>query len=146
MAFGCVSEVGYAALHLESAGPGPDGPKAEIYMAEREARHFSPLALARRLSDRLLILKKGAPIERDRGDFLLAPPVMIRLLEALLPLWVGPDGPGLAAELQDSRGRLGSESLTILDNGRLLGGALESPADGEGVPTRGDGSRGSRDL
>ncbi len=125
-----------AALHLESAGPGPESPRADIYVAEREARHFNPLALARRLADRLLVLAKGAPRQRDRGEFLLAPPVMVRLLEALLPLWVGPQSPDLAQDHQDSRGRLGSESLTILDNGRLLGGALEAPADGEGVPTR----------
>ncbi|MCH9648557.1 MAG: hypothetical protein K0U98_09975 [Deltaproteobacteria bacterium] len=125
-----------AALHLESLGPGAESPRADMYIAEREARHFSPLALARRLADRLLVLTKGTPRQRDRGEFLLAPPVMARLLESLLPLWVGPGSLDLAQDHQDSRGRLGSEALTILDNGRLMGGALEAPADGEGVPTR----------
>ena len=125
-----------AALHLEAVGPGSGGPRAEVYLAEREARCFQPLALARRLGDRLMILRKGKPRQRDRGDFLLAPPVMVRLLEAMLPLWVGPEAPQRVIDLGNSRNRLGSDRLTILDNGRLPGGALEAPVDGEGVPTR----------
>jgi PmbA protein len=38
--------------------------------------------------------------------------------------------------VRDRRGRFGSELLTLIDNGRLYGGAFESPVDGEGVPTR----------
>ena len=38
--------------------------------------------------------------------------------------------------LRDHRGRIGSPHLTLVDNGRLPGGAFESPVDGEGVPTR----------
>jgi len=44
-----------------------------------------------------------------------------------------------SAGLRDRRGRIGSERLTLIDNGRLPGGAggvLEAPVDGEGVPTR----------
>jgi PmbA protein len=127
-----------ATLHLEAAGPGRAS-SASIYLAAREARKFHPPALARRLADRLAIAShgaQGAPTDRDRGELLLAPPVMIRLLCGLLPLLVGPKAGTLLAGLRDRRGRIGSERLTLIDNGRLPGGALEAPVDGEGVPTR----------
>jgi PmbA protein len=49
---------------------------------------------------------------------------------------VGPRAGSLISGLRDHRGRLGSERLTLIDNGRLSGGTLEAPVDGEGVPTR----------
>jgi predicted Zn-dependent protease len=125
-----------AALHLEAAGPERTGPTAAIYLAEREARRFHPLALARRLADRLLVTHEGRPVSRDRGTLLLAPVVMVRLLEGLRPLFLGPEAVAAAEALRDPRGRLGSDALTVLDNGRLPGGALEAPVDGEGVTTR----------
>ena len=64
---------------------------------------------------------------------LLAPGVAARMLAGLLPLLVGP-GPG--SRLIGARGRFGSERVTLIDNGRLAGGAFEAPVDGEGVPTR----------
>jgi predicted Zn-dependent protease len=125
-----------AALHVEVAGPRRSGPTASVYLAEREARRFNPLALARRLADRLQVLHEGRPVSRDRGVLLLAPPVMIALLTGLRPLLLGPEGEALAEALRDARGRLASEAVTLLDNGRLPGGALEAPVDGEGVATR----------
>jgi len=125
-----------ASLYLEATVPGPGGLVAQVQLAAREARQFHPLALARRLGDHLAVLQHGKPRQRDRGDFLLAPPVMIQLLEGILPLFLGPQSHRRVEELQDARGRLGSDFLTILDNGRMAGGALEAPADGEGVPTR----------
>lgn len=125
-----------ATLYLEAAGPGRAA-SASIYLAAREARRFHPTALARRLADRLAIASQGgAPPGTDGGELLLAPPVMARLLCGLLPLLVGPKAGTLFAGLRDRRGRIGSEHLTLIDNGRLPGGALESPVDGEGVPTR----------
>jgi predicted Zn-dependent protease len=132
-----------AALHLEAVGPpSKNAPAssiastASVYLAEREARRFNPLALARRLADRLLVNRKGKPVSRDRGVLLLAPAVMIRMLDGLRPLLLGPDAREAAEALQDTRGRLASEAFTLLDNGRLTGGALEAPVDGEGVSTR----------
>ena len=58
------------------------------------------------------------------------------LLAALLPLLVGPAVVARISTLRDRRGRIGSERLTIVDNGRLPGGALECPVDGEGMPCR----------
>lgn len=128
-----------ATLHLEAAGPGRPAASASVYLCAREARRFHPTALARRLADRLAVLAQGAPPNHDRGEVLLAPPVVARLLCGLLPLLAGPRATGLLAGLRDRRGRIGSERLTLIDNGRLPGGAggvLEAPADGEGVPTR----------
>ncbi len=125
-----------ATLHLEAAGPGRPAASASVYLAAREARRFHPPALARRLADRLAVTAQGAPPDRDGGEILLAPPVMARLLAGLLPLLVGPKAGTLLAGLRDRRGRVGSERLTLIDNGRLPGGALEAPVDGEGVATR----------
>jgi predicted Zn-dependent protease len=124
-------------LYIEAAGPGAGSGKpaaqAGLYTAAREPRRFHPTALARRLADRLAVAAAGAPPERDTGEFLLAPAVAVRLLAGVLPLLVGP-GPG--SRLTGARGRFGSERVTLIDNGRLPGGAFEAPVDGEGVPTR----------
>jgi len=122
-----------ATLYAEAAEFGRSFASASLYVAAREPRRFHPTALARRLADRLAVTAVGAPPERDGGEFLLAPVVMAHLLAGLLPLFVGP-GPG--ARLLGARGRFGSEHVTLIDNGRLPGGAFESPVDGEGVPTR----------
>lgn len=125
-----------ASLYLEVAGPRSGIPTASIYLAEREARRFNPIALARRLGDRLLVLQEGKPRGRDRGEFLLAPPVMVHILEGLLPLFSRAEGRERIAPFLDALGRIGSEAVTLLDNGRLAGGVLEAPVDGEGVATR----------
>jgi PmbA protein len=131
-----------ATLHLEAAGPGRPGGSASLYLAEREARRFHPAILARRLADRLAVTAAGphpAPggegVLAPAGTMLLAPAVGATLLAALLPLLVGPEAAARLAPLRDRRGRVGSPRLTIVDNGRLSGGALECPVDGEGVPT-----------
>jgi PmbA protein len=128
-----------ATLYLEAAGPGAAGspaPTASLYLAAREARKFHPPALARRLADRLAVTAQGAPPEQDGGEMLLAPPVATRLLCGLLPLLVGAKGAASVSSLRDHRGRIGSPHLTLIDNGRLPGGAFESAVDGEGMPTR----------
>jgi len=120
-------------LYLEAAGPGRPAVTASLYVAAREPRRFHPTALARRLADRLAVSAAGAPPARDSGDVLLAPGVAVRMVAGLLPLLVGP-GPG--SRLIGARGRFGGERVTLIDNGRLAGGAFEAPVDGEGVPTR----------
>jgi predicted Zn-dependent protease len=126
-----------ATLYMEAAGPGRPPSTASLYTAAREPRRFHPTALARRLADRLAVTASGGSPERAvwemGGELLLAPPVTARLLAGILPLLVGP-GPG--TRLVGVRGRLGSEPVTLIDNGRLPGGAFEAPVDGEGVPTR----------
>lgn len=125
-----------AVLHAEAAlGP----VRAAIDLAEREARAFTPAALARRLADRLAACGAGVPAGftgRDRGAFLLAPPLAARLLAALVPLFVGPGAAERAAALADRRGRWASPAVTVVDDGRHPGGLLAAPCDGEGLPTR----------
>ena len=123
------------ALVLEAVGPaGGSGLRLEV--AERDARRLSPAQLARRLADLLLVAEKGSAWPRDRGEFLLAPAVVTSLLAALEGLWLGPDAGDLAGAMRGQRDRLGSRALTLIDDGRLPGGVLEAPVDGEGQPTR----------
>lgn len=125
-----------AVLYLEAVAPGEGLSSVQLAVAERDARRLNPKALARRLVDRLSIHSQGEAPIRDRGDFLLAPDVMVALLGALMPLWVGPEAEARARPLLDRQGRLGSRSFTLIDNGRLAEGLLAAPVDGEGQPTR----------
>ena len=134
-----------AALRLEAvapaAGSGGSGgapASASLVAVEREARRFDVPALARRLADLLTVAPAAAPAERDRGEILVAPAVGARLLAGLVPLLVGPGATHRAAALRDRRGRVASAELTVVDDGRLPGGVLEAPCDGEGVATRAD--------
>lgn len=112
---------------------------ATVELAAREGRSFGPAAVARRLADRLAAAGGGVPDDfprRDRGEFLLAPALAARLLVALAPWWLGPGAAARAAALTDRRGRVASEAVTLVDDGRLSGGVLEAPVDGEGLATR----------
>lgn len=123
-----------AILRLE-AGKRKLATRVHVEALAREARQLNPVALARRLADRLLVAERGETPVRDRGEILLAPPAAARLLAGLMPLWIGPSAVGQA--LGDLRGRLGGPPLTLIDNGRLPGGLVEAPVDGEGVTARG---------
>lgn len=123
-----------ATLTVDAAGP--EGVTAGLSRSEREARRLDPRGLARRLADSLTVAARGTPPELDRGELLLAPRVGASLLAGLLPLFVGPRAPDRQAPLLDRRGHLGGDALTLVDDGRLAGGALEAPVDGEGLPTR----------
>ncbi len=125
-----------ALLRLEAVLPGERRVSAAIDAAERLAHGFAPSALARRLADRLHVLQAGAAPDRDRGEFLLAPAVGARLLLGLLPLWIGPGAAVLSKGLLQRGTRIASDAVTILDDGRLAGGVLAAPVDGEGTPTR----------
>jgi len=111
--------------------------QATLVLAEREARRFHPQAVARRLADRLVV-RAGPPpeIERDRGEVLLAPAVVRRLLGALTPLLVGPRAASRVGRFHDRRGHIGGDLLTLVDDGGLDGGLLTAPVDGEGMPSR----------
>jgi PmbA protein len=124
-----------AILRLEAAADA-GGELVSVHLTERQAASFRAASIARRLADRLLVARSGAPPERDRGEFLLSPAVGARIVEGILPLLVGPRATARSTALRDRRGRLGSRALTIVDDGRMEGGALAAPVDGEGVPTR----------
>lgn len=123
-----------AALHLQAVIRGKRA--VSLLVPERQARRYHPPSLARRLADRLMIAERGTAPARDRGDFLLAPPLVAGLIAALQPLWQGPAAAELAQSWADRQGKLGSGVLTLVDDGRLEGGIGDSPVDGEGQPTR----------
>lgn len=128
-----------AALRVEAVGAtgrGGTPVTASLVAAEREARQLKVRSVARRLADLLVVRGAEAPFTRDRGEMLLAPPVGRRLLEALRPLLVGPRAASRIGRLRDRRGRVGGDRLTVIDDGRLPGGLLSAPIDGEGLPTR----------
>ncbi|MEM6457284.1 MAG: metallopeptidase TldD-related protein [Acidobacteriota bacterium] len=137
-----------AIVHLEAVGPRADGlgddddgrprPPGRVLLraVAREGRRLQPLALARRLADRLEVARRGRAPSRDRGDVLLAPQALAPLIGALGPLWIGPQAENLARRLINRHGRVGTTMFTLIDDGRLPGGLLEAPVDGEGVPCR----------
>jgi PmbA protein len=126
-----------AHLRVEAIDRADGEPRvAVVEVGLQEARQLDPKSVARRLADRLHVLRLGQPVERDRADLLLAPAVSARLMASLLPLLVGPEAQQLAERLGGSRDRFGSEAVTIVDDGRRDGGLLAAPTDGEGVPTR----------
>ena len=125
-----------ALLRLEAISAGPRRVRAAVDVAARLGHGFSPSALARRLADRLHVQQTGSAPERDRGEFLLAPPVGARLLLGLLPALVGAGAEARLRALQGRGARVGAEALSIVDDGRLPQGVLCAPVDGEGTPTR----------
>ena len=125
-----------ATLRVALTAPGLRDNTLTMELAAREARAFHPKRISRRLADRLLVRQKGQAPERDRGEFLLAPEVSIRLLSGLLPLFVGPGADRRLAGLRDRSDRVASPLCTLVDDGRLAGGALAAAVDGEGLATR----------
>ncbi|MDX1632514.1 MAG: TldD/PmbA family protein [Thermoanaerobaculia bacterium] len=110
--------------------------EVRLRLSEREARRFHPPTLARALADRLTVRDRGRPGDRDRGEMLLAPAVGCRLLSLSTGYWIGPEAGNRLRNLSDPGGRIGSTAFTLVDDGRLPGGVLSAPVDGEGVPTR----------
>lgn len=124
-----------ASLFVEILGPSTNTGSITLSLAERDHSAFQPGAIAKRLANRLLLMKEGSAPARERGDVLIGAPVAARILSSLLPLLQGPEAESLALRYRDRRGRVGSDLVTVVDDGRLTGGLLESPADGEGLPT-----------
>lgn len=124
-----------AALPAGAGGAGGPPPAASLDVAVREARSFDARALARRIADRLSVAAAGRAPERDRAALLLAPPVVVRLLAGLLPLFLGARGVELVRRLEDRDGRLAARAVHVVDDGRLPGGVLAASHDGEGLPT-----------
>ena len=124
-----------ASLFVEAVGPWPGAASAVLSMAQRDHRAFRPVNIASRLANRLMLTQQGAAPARERGDVLVGAAVGARLLASLQPLLLGPKAAELARRLRDRQGKLGGALLTIVDDGRLPGGVLEAPVDGEGLPT-----------
>lgn len=123
-----------AALRILALGPGEHS--VHLYAAERAARRFQPARVSGWLASSLTARAEGQPVERDRGEFVLAPGLASRLLAALRPLWLGRGAAPVAASLRDRGGRLAASGITIVDNPRHEGLVPGVAWDGEGVPTR----------
>jgi len=98
---------------------------------------FDSSAVARRISDRALLVQ--GPLATDSGlaNVILAPEMTARVLAALAPLLMATDGehdplPGLL----DPSGRLASSSLTLFDDRLDPNAPITGPCDGEGLPAR----------
>jgi len=124
-----------ATLHLEAALSGPRPSAAVFDLCRRAGRQVDPVALARRIADLLAVRRDGEAPPRDRGDLVLAPAVVVRLLAGLMPLLVGTDAASLARRLRDRSNRVAGRGVSIIDDGRLAEGLAAAPIDGEGVPT-----------
>ncbi len=122
-------------LHVEASLGGSRPSSASLDLCRRAARQFDPVALARRIADLLVVRRDGEAPERDRGDLILAPSVVVRLLEGLLPLLVGPGAGALARRLRDRSDRIAGRVVNIIDDGRLAEGLATAAIDGEGLPT-----------
>ncbi len=126
-----------ATLEVEAAFSGRPDTRTLLEIASRGAQRLEPRAVLARLADVLAVRAAGGRSPaRERGEMVLGPAVGARLLAALAPLWLGPAAARRAAALTDRDNRLGSSAWSVVDDGRLDGGPLESPVDGEGVPTR----------
>jgi predicted Zn-dependent protease len=124
-----------ASLLIEAVGPWPGSRSGRLTLAERDPRRFQPVAIAHRLANRLLLAREGAAPTRVRGEILLSSAVAARVLAALSPMLIGRGGESVARRIRNRRGMIGSELLTVIDDGRLPGGVLAAPVDGEGQPT-----------
>lgn len=124
-----------ASLRLEATLPGERDSQTSLQLAERQARSFNPRGLAQSLANRLVVAARGRAAQRDRGEMLLAPEVGSHLLWGLAPFLQGRKSRARLESLRDRRGKLASAAWTLIDDGRLRGGVLEAPVDGEGVGT-----------
>jgi len=105
-------------------------------VAAREPRQFAVGSLARRLADQLVVLSSGAALAAsEQTAAVLASEVVAAILVALGPLWLEPGAWSRLERSTDAQGRFGSEAVTLIDDGRLRGGLLNAPVDGEGVAT-----------
>jgi len=124
-----------AALVLEASTGSKRGARVRLEVVRREVRELSPRQLARRLADLLSVLAEGRPVIRDRSEVVVAPRVASRLIAGLWPLF-DPMRSEALVEALGNAGRIGGPALTLLDDGRLSGGVLAAPVDGEGTPTQ----------
>lgn len=127
---------GRAASIVVEASAAPDrGARIRLELVRREVREFSPRRLAERIVDLLTVRHDGRPVTRDRCEVVVAPHVASRLLAGLTPLFEA----GASERLVERVGgasRFASTALSVVDDGRLEGGVLAAPVDGEGTATR----------
>jgi predicted Zn-dependent protease len=102
----------------------------------RSPSGFKPLAIARRLADRLTACDGGRQeTSRARQDdrLLISGPVAARLLEAFSPQLVGAGSSSARRVAEDGQRRMAAPVVTVVDDGTA--GLLGARHDGAGVPT-----------
>lgn len=110
--------------------------ESQVYVAAREPRRFVVGSLARRLADQLVVLAGGVPpAARSETPVVLGGEVMAELLDAIAGLWTDPAQRHALQQWAAPGERLGSEWVSVTDDGRLADGLLSAPVDGEGMPT-----------
>lgn len=133
---GVEAEVRGRAAALRLFVIGPRATSLHLYLAERAARRFHASRIAADVAAQLTAQAEGQPVERDRGEFVLAPMLGARLLASLTPLWLGREAIALASSLRERSGTIAGAPLTIAENPRHEGTVPGVAFDGEGVPTR----------
>ncbi len=98
---------------------------------------FEPEPLARRITDRALLIQ--APLASDSGlsNLILSPEVAAGLLSAMADLlMVVRPGDDPIGGLLDRQGRLAAAALTLVDDRLDPEAPITGPCDGEGLPSR----------
>ncbi len=107
-----------------------------LEVADRALQKLDGEALAERLAARLRALATDAAGRANPAEMILAAPLAARLVEALAPWFGGRSAAARWAGLANGAGRIAAETVTLLDDGRIPGGLLAAPTDGEGMPCR----------
>ncbi|MEE2775467.1 MAG: metallopeptidase TldD-related protein [Acidobacteriota bacterium] len=124
-----------AVLRWEVLGPAPALDRTVVTAAAVSGRELRGEAVVDRAVDVLRIRRDGRPVESLGARIVAVPEVSARLLSASMGAFVGSSREESAQWLGATDGEVGGRHLSLVDDGRLEGGLLSAPVDGEGVPT-----------
>ena len=132
-------DVGYrsrlATCRLEAAIPSSAAGSCAVVVVARRAQELPAAALARRLADLLHVCQRGRSVEKSKAVVMLSPELATHILAWMVPLFIGSEPEDTDRWLRPGT-KVAAPSVTVVDDGRLAGGLLSAPVDGEGVPTR----------
>ena len=106
----------------------PEGPWRLFHFAARTLADLEPRLLVERASEAALLVMRGAMLERQLADVLLAPAVAAPLLAAL--------GHQLARASGSLAGARAAPAWHFVDDRAGAEGLMPQPCDGEGFPAR----------
>lgn len=125
-----------ASLRVEALGSGARAPALCFLLHAATARDVPWEKVSSRLEDLLALRSQGVAQASGGGhEMVLAPEVAAVLLARVGRCFVGTSRRQVAEALRLRDGRVAAAGVDVLDDGRLCGGALNAPVDGEGVPT-----------
>jgi PmbA protein len=102
---------------------------ALLLRAAREPGDLDPEELAERIALRAAAPMGGGALPSGTSAAVIDADAAADLLQEVARHWTGTGRPRAGD-------RVASEVVTVIDDGRLAGGPLEAPFDGEGTPTR----------